>query len=457
MQQPLCKIRQNPCGFPRWKDMRGLFALLGLSLLASGCGGGSPTNPNPKAKTFSGTTLIMRCPDTAFAAAITQPARSWATRTGATITLLTGNMMPGDDTDVGILTVAEVGAWADRGELARVASTLRLADHPFQWTGVLPIYREQLSEWGGQAQAVPLAGDGSVIVYRADRLADAKFIAAFRKTLGRNPDVPTSWEEFADLAIQFSRFSGHPSLPAMTGHETADLFCRIAACYDRPATSNPMAGREGMLSLLFDVKTAAPRLNAPAFAATGAWFARLAAGKCFASPIPEGKKSDPVAALNDAALLGVLTLADLARLPRENGMVPARFGIAALPGTKQCYDPGKGMISLHRAKLHSLFRRRPAWRCSHALRKAGCRLRPARRAGRSGTESGDRGHAGSWRGAIPDGAASKPIGCRSGTAMASMRSKRSTCRQPCSSMCAGRDDTRARVSRAGPAGSIGRR
>jgi hypothetical protein len=107
-----------------------------------------------------------------------------------------------------------------------------------------------------------------------------------------------------------------------------------------------MAGREGMLSLLFDVKTAAPRLNAPAFAASGAWFARLAAGKCFASPIPEGKKSDPVAALNDGALLAVLTLADLARLPRENGMVPARFGIAALPGTKQCYDPGKGMISL---------------------------------------------------------------------------------------------------------------
>ena len=313
-------------------------------------------------------------------------------------------MTPGDDTDVGILTVAEVGAWADRGELARVASTLRLADHPFQWTGVLPIYREQLSEWGGQAQAVPLAGDGSVIVYRADRLADAKFIAAFRKTLGRNPDVPTSWEEFADLAIQFSRFSGHPSLPAMTGHETADLFCRIAACYDRPATSNPMAGREGMLSLLFDVKTAAPRLNAPAFAATGAWFARLAAGKCFASPIPEGKKSDPVAALNDGALLGVLTLADLARLPRENGMVPARFGIAALPGTKQCYDPGKGMISLTAPNYIPYFADGRLGVVRTRLREAGCRLRPARRAGRSGTESGDRGHAGSWRGAIPDGA-----------------------------------------------------
>jgi len=158
--------------------MRGLFALLGLSLLASGCGGGSPTNPNPKAKTFSGTTLIMRCPDTAFAAAITQPAQSWATRTGATITLLTGSMTPGDDTDVGILPVSELGAWADRGELARVPSTLRLADHSFQSAGVLPIYREQLSEWGGQAQAVPLAGDGAVIVYRADRLADAKFIDA---------------------------------------------------------------------------------------------------------------------------------------------------------------------------------------------------------------------------------------------------------------------------------------
>ena len=71
-----------------------------------------------------------------------------------------------------------------RGRIAvssvRVPATLRLPDNPFQWTGVLPIYREQLIEWGGQAQAIPLAGDGFVVVYRVDRLADAKFVEAFQ-------------------------------------------------------------------------------------------------------------------------------------------------------------------------------------------------------------------------------------------------------------------------------------
>ena len=132
---------------------------------------------------------------------------------------------------------------------------------------MLPIYREQLSEWGGQAQAIPLAGDGSVIIYRTDRLADAKFVAAFRAALGRKPDAPATWEDFADLAIQFAKFDGKPSLPPMTPAETADLYFRIAACYDRPAMDNPRSLREGILSLQFDVTTAAPRLDAPAFKA----------------------------------------------------------------------------------------------------------------------------------------------------------------------------------------------
>ena len=40
-----------------------------------------------------------------------------------------------------------------------------------------------------------------------------------------------------------------------------------------------------------------------------------------------------------------MSLTDLARLPRENGVVAARYGIAALPGTRQYHDPEKGMIS----------------------------------------------------------------------------------------------------------------
>lgn len=345
MQQPLYENRHNPLSFPTRQVVP--LAVVGFAtiILAFGCSGESNTVTGPKVKSFGGVALTVRCADPAFAASLSHATQSWATRSGATVTLLTSGMTPGDDSDLGILAAAELGMWADRGELTGVPASLRLADNSFQWSSVLPIYREQLSEWGGQAQAVPLAGDGSVIIYRTDRLADAKFVDAFRAAFDRKPTVPTTWEDFADLAIQFTRLDGKPSLPPMTSSEVADLFFRIAACYDRPAIGNPRSIREGILSLQFDVTTAEPRLNTPAFSAAGALFARLAAGKCFAPPVPEGKASDPVAALRDGTALAILSLAQLAHLPRENGMVPVRFGIAALPGTRQYHDPEKGMTS----------------------------------------------------------------------------------------------------------------
>ena len=39
-----------------------------------------------------------------------------------------------------------------------------------------------------------------------------------------------------------------------------------------------------------------------------------------------------------------MTLEQLAKLPRENGAVPNRFGLAALPGTREFLDPDKGKL-----------------------------------------------------------------------------------------------------------------
>jgi hypothetical protein len=247
-------------------------------------------------------------------------------------------MTPGDETDIGILTVPELGTWANRGDLARVPGRLRLADNPFQWTGVLSVYREHLSEWGGQAQAIPLAGDGFVVLYRTDRLADPKFVDTFAKSRGRKPGAPATWEEFADLAVQLASESNQPSLAPMTNAEFANLFFRITACFDRPAVSGSQANREGVQSLLHDVATAKPRLDAPSFSAAGELITALVRGKCFAPPVLEGKPSDPIAALSDGASLAVVSVAELSKLPRENGIVPPHYGIAPLPGTTRYYD-----------------------------------------------------------------------------------------------------------------------
>ena len=55
-------------------------------------------------------------------------------------------------------------------------------------------------------------------------------------------------------------------------------------------------------------------------------------------PFPRASPSDPITALTEGASLAVVSLAELSKLPRENGMVPPRFGIAPLPGTKRYYD-----------------------------------------------------------------------------------------------------------------------
>jgi multiple sugar transport system substrate-binding protein len=342
MQLPLVQNRRRALAFRRRARVFCSVIAATLLLAGAGCRGGT-VDPAEQPKGFAGVSLTVRCSDPAFGAAVAPALQSWATRTGATIALAPGAMTPGDDTDVGILPASRFGVWADRGELARVPSALRLPDHPYQWTGVLPIYREQLSEWGGQAQAIPLAGDGHVIVYRTDRLENEKFVAAFNQAFGKKPRAPASWEEFADLAVQLAATSGKPSLPPVTGAELADWFFRVAACYDRPGMTSATGVREGSFSLQFDVATGAPRLDAPGFAAAGELFERLAKGNCFPPLVAEAR--DPAAAVAGDASLAVLSLAQLARLPREEGAVPARFGLAPLPGTRRYHDPGKGMVA----------------------------------------------------------------------------------------------------------------
>jgi len=343
MQQPLYKNHHILSSFPARHSLSAFLIGIVAALLATGCVTDSTADWGTKSQQFQGVSLSLRCADPAFVAAISPAALSWAKRSGATLTIHTAAMTPGDDTDVAILNVPELGTWADRGELARVPATLRLADNPYQWTNVLSIYREQLSEWGGQAQAVPLAGDGYVVVYRTDRLADPKFIEAFRAAFGRSPGAPATWEDFADLAIQLAAQSGKPSLPPMTGTEIADLFFRIAACYDRPATSTTKSTRLGTLSLQFDAVTGNSRLDAPAFAAAGTLFERIAKAHAFPPTVADGQSSDPIAALGDSVALAVVSLAQLARLPRENGLVPSRYGIAPLPGTGQYHESGTTM------------------------------------------------------------------------------------------------------------------
>jgi hypothetical protein len=161
MQQPvplnLKRYRPRYRRLPTWFIVA--CGLIG-PVIISGCGGNSNQSA-PIANRFSSVSLTLRCPDATFVQTLTPGARSWAERTGAKITIQVAPMSSSDDTDIGIIDVPEFGDWAERGELALVPAGLRAAEHPYQWSGLLPEFRELLIDWGGQARAIPLSFIGS--------------------------------------------------------------------------------------------------------------------------------------------------------------------------------------------------------------------------------------------------------------------------------------------------------
>lgn len=274
-------------------------------------------------------------------------ARSWATRTGAVVELGEEPMSPGDAADVGVLRFADLGGWADRGDLAPVPARLKEPGHPFQWTGLLAPYRgEPYAGWGAHLYGLPLAADGFVLVYRADRFANPSAVKDFQAKYGRPLAPPATWEDLADAAAFFAEQDKAPSLPPLPTDPTqlSDLFFRVAAGFDRAAERE--GGKAGdlkrdALSFAFRSEDGKPRLDQPGFTAAGKWLAELKARGCVPPPGP----TDPAALLKDGkAVLAVLTLAEAARLRPPGGAVDARLGVASLPGTRGYAGPSGTMI-----------------------------------------------------------------------------------------------------------------
>lgn len=306
-------------------------------LLTVGCLAPTGGAANAPKKPLDGLTLTLACPDPAMADAVAPMARAWAARTGAAVTVRRGPMAPGDDADLAVIPAGDLGAWAEPGHLATVPAKLR-GDPTFQWNGLLPAYGERLIEWGGQVYAVPLTGDGHVLVYRADRFAETSAADALRAKWGRAAGAPATWEEFAAAAAVFAEKDKRPSLPPLPADPDRlfDLLSRVASSADRPALNDFQLAAQAdksrdALGFQFAVTTGKPRLQASGYLSAARWLERLRAANALGAPEP----NDPVAALADGrAVMAVLSLDQLARLPRENGAVPSRFALAGVPGTR---------------------------------------------------------------------------------------------------------------------------
>lgn len=334
MQQPVRSILHNHTGTSCLVTVG--VALILVLLSVAGCA--PPPPPPEQPKPFDKQALTLSCPEPAMADAITPMVRTWEARTGAAVTIRREPMTAADATDIAVVAAGDLGAWAEPGHLAPVPAKLR-SDATFQWSGLLPAYGERLVEWGGQTMAIPLTGDGHIVVYRADRFAEKTAIDACQARYKHGLAPPATWEEFADVAEVFAVLDKKPSLPPLpTDPERLfDLLSRVASSADRPALSDlELAARAGQdreaLAFQFALATGKPRLRGSGFQLAADWVARLRTANTLPAP---GGADDPVAALSEGrAVIAVLSLDQLARLPREGGAVPARFGLAGVPGTR---------------------------------------------------------------------------------------------------------------------------
>jgi ABC-type glycerol-3-phosphate transport system substrate-binding protein len=232
-------------------------------------------------------------------------------------------------------------ALAESGLIRPLPESLFAREHPYQWDGLFPMYSHTLSSWGKRVYGIPLLGEGRVMVYRPERLAEA--------TLA----VPETWEDYVAAAKALSK-KGAPSLPPLP-KRADDLdreFHLIAACYDRSAllqsaseaSTDPTRRVDEIFSYQYRTATAEPRINAAAFAHA------LQLLRDMRDCRPAEQADHPAQAFRSgAASLCIASLEDLARFQEADSPVRGRFRTALIPGSHFTFDLAKG----ERQKLKS--------------------------------------------------------------------------------------------------------
>lgn len=355
---------QAKTGSVGWVAPGLLFAGLGM-VVAGGCG--PKPGPNPPAKReFDSAVVRVWCGDERFAREFTPRAKAWANRTAADVKFVSAEA----DADVLLVPPAHLGRLDPPTRLLRVPEAVAADTSAYQWGGLLVVYQSRLANWGTDRVAVPLVGEGHVLLYRADVLGEPALVAAFREKHGRPPLPIRTWEELAEVGRFATDRGGKPALPPVPADPAAAAaaFGHVAACYDRAASTGrdlaaadpgqPAAATHPFirgLTFYTDVEVLRDRrsdrwevrLDAPAFGEAFRWFEQTA--KC-RPPAP----GDPTeAVISGSAVAAVVPLAALARLPKDpaSGSVDAKFGVGTVPGSGGYFDAAGRMHKAGGANL----------------------------------------------------------------------------------------------------------
>lgn len=299
----------------------GLAPLLFGIVAALGCRE-RPTTIDPlPPRPYAGVTLTVAVADPTDRELVRHLARSWAVRNGAEVRIAEASF---DGTaDIGVIPPADLGRWAEAGRLAEIPLERKNPADSYRWDDVLRPWAERLTTWGNRTYALPVVGEGMVLVYRKD---------AFDGKDGRPAAPPATWDELAAMAPK----TGLPPLPNAADRLLAEFFL-AAASYDRPAVGRLAAAdllreRETFFAFQFDPKTGDPRLAARAFVHVADLFRQMQPHR--------SRQPDAAAAFRSGeAKVGVLTLAELGRIGPD---AAEALGIAPLPGARVTFDPVTG-------------------------------------------------------------------------------------------------------------------
>jgi multiple sugar transport system substrate-binding protein len=201
---------------------------------------------------------------------------------------------------------------------------------------VLPAPRHLL-EYGGRKYMVANDHDGQVMYYRRDLLADPKHRAAFQQAYGHPLGVPTTWDEFREVAQYFNgkdlNGDGEPDhgviLPLMTGAQGMFHFMSLSAPF--------VIGPSNAKLYWFDPRTMKPLIDSPGHVRALKVLVDLTAfGPKEMLRWDLGRGWDHFLA-GRAAL--ALTWGDLGALAQQQGSkVRGKVGAAHLPGVHEYYD-----------------------------------------------------------------------------------------------------------------------
>ena len=301
-------------------------------LLLAGCGQTATTIDPAPPKPYPSISLTL-----AYSSSVRHPelieqfAQEWSNQTGAAVRIQRAEA--GKAADIAILSPAEMPELADAGAILPVPADIRGREHPYQWDNLFQMESEKLATWGVTTYAVPLMGEGRVLVYRPDRFEAAGV---------SSPDKEWTWEKYLAAARSLAE-KGRPSLPPLP-KRADDLdaeFHLIAACYDRPVNLQSEApeglstldGADRHYTYQYRLKTARPRIDAPAFVHAFQLLQEMRSYRV------AGESDDPSEAFRSGkASLCIATLENLARFQSSDSAVRNRFRVAPLPGAGFTFD-----------------------------------------------------------------------------------------------------------------------